>query len=69
MTRPGSHPLPDAALETMGRLHALHLMLNAQRVGRLYGVSAEYVRQQWRRPPISPPTPTWEAIIQLVSQL
>lgn len=40
----------------MALLVQVHLLTHPERVGRRFGVSAEYVRQQWRKvnlPPIT----------------
>jgi hypothetical protein len=48
ITLPGHHQLPSHTLKVMGTLMHVHLLTNPHRVGRHFGVSAEYVRRQWR---------------------
>ena len=48
MTRPGKHPLDDAILQRAALLYQLHCLTHPCRIGRILGISGEYVRRQWR---------------------
>lgn len=46
--RPGQHRLPAHAVRRFALLMQLHHLTEATRIAQRYGVSAEYVRLQWR---------------------
>lgn len=48
MTRRSHHPLPKQTLKLMARLVQVHFDTHPERVARRFGVTAGYVRQQWR---------------------
>jgi hypothetical protein len=48
MTRPGHIELTPDERRQMARLMFLHLETHPVRIGQLFGVTASYVRQQWR---------------------
>ena len=48
MTLPGHHPLERSKLKRFARLMQIHLLTHPERVARRHGVSAEYVRRQFR---------------------
>jgi hypothetical protein len=48
MTRKGEHPLGKKVCRRLASLMHLHLLTHPTRVARRYGVTAHYVRQQWR---------------------
>lgn len=52
MTRRGCHPLESRVLKRIRLLMQIHLLTNPERIGRDHGVSAEYVRRQWRDMPM-----------------
>lgn len=48
MTRRSHHPLPKQTLKLMARLVQVHFDTHPERLARRFGVTAGYVRQQWR---------------------
>lgn len=53
MTRKGCNPLDPAFLKLFARLTQIHMLTHPERTARRYGISAEYVRRQWRNVPIA----------------
>jgi len=48
MTKRGHIELTSEDRQQMARLMYLHLETHPARIGQLFGVGAQYVRQQWR---------------------
>lgn len=49
MTLKGRSPLPKDTQKLMGKLMQLHLLTHPERIAAQYGVTAQYVRHQWRQ--------------------
>lgn len=49
MTRRGQKELSDQERQQLAQLMRLHLETHPARVGRLFGVTSQYVRQLWRQ--------------------
>lgn len=47
MTRPGKKELSTQEHQQIARLMYLHMETDPARIGRLYGISAKYVRRLW----------------------
>lgn len=65
MTKKNHHPLDDKALRLMARLVQLHLQTHPERIARQFGVTAGYVRQQWRNLSLAEMVPLNEALAKL----
>lgn len=44
----GHPPMPSSVVRRFGMLMQIHVLTHPERVARRYGISAEYVRKQWR---------------------
>jgi hypothetical protein len=68
MTVKGQHQLTEAEHKRMARLMQLHMETHPGRLGRLYGVTAGHIRQQWRRFTVNEMAPLVEALDDFVPE-